>query len=50
MGKKNEQLQGQKTHLGMCDTQPKCILGKSSPLILMEYEIQNLGNKKFRDH
>ena len=54
---KNEQLQRQKTHLGMCDTQPKCILGQSSFLILTEYEIKNLGtpdpplqNKKFRDH
>ena len=41
----------------MCDTQPKCILGQSSALILTEYEIKNLGtphsllqNKKFRDH
>ena len=54
---KNEQLQRQKTHLGMCDTQPKCILGQSSAPILTEYEIKNLGtldsplqNKKFRDH
>ena len=53
----NEQLQRQKTHLGMCDTQPKCILGQSSAPILTEYEIKNLGtldsplqNKKFRDH
>ena len=34
----------------MCDTQPKCILGKSSALILTEYAIKNLGNKKFWDH
>ena len=41
----------------MCDSQPKCILGQSSALILTEYEIKNLGtpgsslqNKKFRDH
>ena len=34
----------------MYDTQPKCILGKSSALILMEYEIKNQGNKKFLDH
>ena len=41
----------------MCDTQPKCILGRSSALILTEYETKNLGtpdsplqNKKFRDH
>ena len=41
----------------MYDTQPKCILGKSSALIFTEYEIKNLGtqvsplqNKKFRDH
>ena len=41
----------------MCDTQPKCILGQSSALILTEYEIKNLGtpdsplqNEKFRDH
>ena len=39
----NEQLQRQKTHHGMCDTQPKCILGKSSALIITEYEIKNLG-------
>ena len=54
---KNEQLQRQKTHLGMCDTYPKCILGQSPALILIEYEIKNLGtpdsslqNKQFRDH
>ena len=34
----------------MCDTQPICILGKSSALILTGYEIKNLGNKKFCDH
>ena len=41
----------------MCDSQPKCILGQSSALILTEYKIKNLGtpdsplqNKKFRDH
>ena len=40
----------------MCDTQPKCILGQSSALILTEYEIKNLGtsdsplqNEKSRD-
>ena len=41
----------------MCDTLPKCMLGQSSALILIEYEIKNLGtpdlplqNKKFRDN
>ena len=33
---KNEQLQRRKPHLGMCDTKPKYILGKSSPLIITE--------------
>ena len=46
----------QQTHLGMCDTKPKCTLGQSSALILTEYEIKNLGtsdsplqNEKSRD-
>ena len=41
----------------MCDSLPKCMLGQSSALILIEYEIKNLGtpdlplqNKTFRDH
>ena len=42
-GSKIEQLQRQKTHLGMCDTQPKCILGQSSALVLTEHEIKSLG-------
>ena len=36
-------FRGKKTHLGMRDTQPKCILGQSLALILIEYEIKSLG-------